>query len=612
MDVFGSGARKGGGEAHADRAGRAGTGRLRRLLRRVSARGMDRLAGPDSTSGSALLPLRRAALLAKEGAVLGVRARMVTALHGRGIVALLRALASGSQNPSLIYRIHARNAPDRVALIEGARVLTWGALDARIDRLARALRALGVTPGASVILMMHNRIEFVEASAAVARLGGSAVSVSWRSTPDELAYLANDSGAVAIVTETHFVPTLERAAPELAPALRARVIAVSPEGEAAVANGASLQVHPYEAMLDEAGEGAVTPPPDDETAVVIYTSGTTGKPKGAVRKFPKDTLLAAFRFINHTPLRADDVHLVASPLYHATAFGFLAFSLLLGNTAVILPEFKPELFVRAASAHRVTTTAVVPTMLQRILDLPDEAGVDRALASLRVVFTGGAPLPGPLGTTFMDRFGDVLFNFYGATETGLVTLASPDDLRAAPSTIGPALPGNAIRLVDERGVDVAAGEVGELYARNAFLIAGYQGNEDATRASTLDGYFSVGDLARCDAEGRYFIEGRKRDMIISGGTNVYPAEIEAVLERHPDVQEVAVVGLPDREWGEKVTAFVVARPGRNLEGRALADFARASLSGPKIPRGFVFLDELPRNATGKVLKRDLRERGAGA
>ncbi len=522
-----------------------------------------------------------------------------------GVVELLKVFTSGSQNPSKIYRVHARNSPSKPALVWRGRTLTWAELDDRIERLSAGLARRGIGPKQSIVVMMRNRPEHVELGAAAARGGAAAVSISWRSTAKELVYLANHSGARGIVTEPELLPVIEEASPELSESFLANVLVAGSDAS----TSSKLQTTPLDALLEErAPRAASDDGDDDDAAVIIYTSGTTGKPKGAVRKFPKDTMQAAMRFINETPMRVDDVHLVACPLYHSTAFGFLSLSHVLGSTAVLMDEFKPEPFLDLVQRHGVSTTAVVPTMLHRVLELPEETRLRYDTRTLRVVFSGGAPLPAPVAIEFMDVFGDILYNFYGATETGLVTLAKPEDLRAAPGTIGRAVPGNEIRLLDDQGRDVRLGEVGELYVRNKLLVAGYHRDEQATKASMLDGFFSVGDLARRDREGRYFIEGRKRDMVISGGVNVYPAEVEAVLEQHPDVREVAVVGVPDREWGERVRAFVVPRSGVRIDEGALKAFARARLGGPKVPRDFVVLDALPRNPTGKVLKRELRER----
>jgi fatty-acyl-CoA synthase len=287
----------------------------------------------------------------------------------------------------------------------------------------------------------------------------------------------------------------------------------------------------------------------------------------------------------------------------------MSLSAILGQTVVLMDEFKPEPFLELIDRHAVTTTAVVPTMLHRVLSLPLATRKKYDARTLRAVFSGGAPLPAPLATDFMDAYGDVLFNFYGSTETGLVTLAKPADLRAAPGTIGKALPGNEILLLGEDRREVKAGEVGELYVKNKMLVAGYHNDEAATEQSMIDGFFSVGDLARRDASGHFFIEGRKRDMVISGGVNVYPAEVEGVLEQHPDVAEVAVIGVPDNEWGERVRAFVVKKHGSNLDEGMLKVFVRERLAGPKVPRDYVFIEHLPRNPTGKVLKRELRGMG---
>lgn len=540
----------------------------------------------------------------RTSARLSQQSGMLWSLTKPGVVELARVLASGSQNPSLIYRVNARNAPNKPAIIWRDRTTTWAELDGRIDRLSAGLGRRGIGRKASVILMMRNRQEFVEVGAAAARGGAAAVSISWRSTAKELAYLATHSGARGIVTEPELVPIIEQAKDDLPAHFLDNVLVAGGTTSTGVIRTTALDELYAEPAPKDNGIGTAN---DEDAAVVIYTSGTTGKPKGAVRKFPKDTMQAAFRFINETPMRVDDVHLVTCPLYHSTAYGFMSLSAILGQTVVLMDEFKPEAFLELVDRHAVTTTAIVPTMLHRVLDLPLETRKRYDARTLRAVFSGGAPLPAPLAIDFMDAFGDVLFNFYGATETGLVTLAKPADLRAAPGTIGKALPGNDIRLIGENGKDVKPGEVGELYVKNKMLVSGYHNDAEATKSSMIDGYFSVGDLARRDVSGHFFIEGRKRDMVISGGVNVYPAEVEGVLEQHPEIAEVAVVGVPDREWGERVRAFVVKKSGSDLDEGALKLFARERLAGPKVPRDFVFVDALPRNPTGKVLKRELRE-----
>jgi fatty-acyl-CoA synthase len=529
-----------------------------------------------------------------------------------GLRAVLATLGGPSPGPSQVYEFHAKNSPDKVALqwveTDGAadgpvHRMTYAQLNERMNRAGSALQRRGVGRGASVVLMMRNRPEFLEVQAAAGRIGAAAVSVSWRSTASELAFVANDSGAKAVVFDHDLWPVIDEA--------RRTIGTIAAEGYVAVGgSGVSLRgCDRYEEDFLTAAEPAPREMAPGDGAVVVYTSGTTGKPKGAVRKFPKEALYAVLDFIAETPMRADDVHFVACPLYHATAFGFASMTGVLGGCCVLAGEFRPQAFLDYVERLGVTTTAVVPTMLHRVLALGPAVLAAHDTRSLRLIMSGGAPLPGPLALRTMDQFGDVLFNFYGATETGLVTLAKPADLRAAPGTIGKPLPGNEIRLLDDAGREVPPGDVGELYVRNRLLLAGYHGNPEATRASMRDGFFSVGDLARRTPDGRYFIEGRKRDMIISGGVNVYPAEVEAVLEAHADIAEAAVVGVDDAEWGERVRAFVVRRPSSHLDEAAVTAWCRQKLAGPKLPRDVVFVDALPRNPTGKVLKRELRARG---
>jgi len=246
-------------------------------------------------------------------------------------------------------------------------------------------------------------------------------------------------------------------------------------------------------------------------------------------------------------------------------------------------------------------------MLIRISNLPDETLAKYDTRSLRWVMSGAAPLTTEAARRFMDKFGPILWNFYGATETGLVTLAGPGDHVSRPGTIGKAMRGNSIRLLDDAGHEVKQGEIGELYACNSTMIAGYHRNEEATRSSQRDGHFSVGDMGRVDADGYYYLESRKHDMVISGGVNIYPREIEDHLHTHPAILDAAVVGVPDPEWGESLRAFVVLRQGQQASEAEVIEYCRRGLADYKRPRKVIFVDELPRNPTGKILKRELRD-----
>lgn len=512
-----------------------------------------------------------------------------------GLVELLRTAARGVTGPSAIFRVHGAAHPDRPAFQFDGRTLSYGEVDERIDRLATGLRQRGLGSGDTAVSVVRNRPEAVELSAAMSRLGGSTVAVSWRSTATELAYVAQHSGAKAIFFEADLWPVIEAAHRQLKSVSASALFPVGGEipGQTSI-----------ETLLQSKPDRHFDP---REGAVIIYTSGTTGRPKGAVRRFGIGQIKGFFAFICETPMRVDDRHLSVCPMYHSTGLGFVGMTLMLGGTVVIQREFDPEQFLATVERERITTTAIVPTMLYRLMALPDDVLHRYDLRSLRAVFCGGAQLPGPLALQALDRLGPVLYNFYGATETGLVTLATPHDLRAAPGTIGHPLPGTEILLLDEQGQPVRQGEVGELYARNAMLVEGYYADEASTRASMHDGFFSVGDLARQDETGRYFIVGRKRDMVISGGVNIYPAEIETVIESHPAVAQAAVIGLPDPEWGEKLRAFVVPKHGQSITGETLRNFCRERLAGPKVPREWVFVDALPSNPTGKILKRELKE-----
>lgn len=508
----------------------------------------------------------------------------------------VQLLSRGQAGLSTAFRLRALTDGDRPALVSGGQTFTFAEVDARADRVCAGLAALGLARRDAVALVMRNRHEFFELEVATARLGGSAVSLSWRATAAELRYMLEHSGARAICFEASLWPVIEEAIAGNPKLPRARCIALDDPGDAA------RGLTPYASLLEarpdpEAVDG------QDDGAVVIYTSGTTGKPKGAVRKFGLGQVLGLVAFLDRVPFTRADRHLCVCPLYHSTALGFAGLTLMVGGCVVIEQHFDPIEVMKCIERERITTAALVPTLLHRWMSLDDAALAAFSTRSLRAVISVGAQLPAPLSRRVRATLGPVLYNLYGATETGLVSVATPDDLAGDPSSVGRPLHGVEVRLVDESGELVADRAVGELYARSAMLVAGYHADAAATSASMREGFFSVGDLARRDAEGRLSIVGRRRDMVISGGVNLYPVEIEAVIDAHPSVAQSAVIGVPDPEWGERLRAFVVLRGP--CDAAALEAHCRATLSGAKVPREWVFLAALPSNATGKVLKRAL-------
>jgi acyl-CoA synthetase (AMP-forming)/AMP-acid ligase II len=338
-------------------------------------------------------------------------------------------------------------------------------------------------------------------------------------------------------------------------------------------------------------------------ASMIYTSGTTGNPKGAWRPHGVD-IANVLQVIATFELTQSDVHLMCGPGYHSGVAFFSALHQILGSTVVLQPKFEAEQALDEIERHRATTTFMAPTLLKRLVDA--QAGRPRDLSSLRAVILGAAPCPFALKVRAEEVFGKVLWEFYGATETGINTVLRPEDQLRKPGSCGTALPGQEIRLLRSDGAEAAIGEPGELMVRSSWL-AEYFNRPDATNESLREGFFSVGDIAYRDDEGYYFICDRKIDMIISGGVNVYPAEVEAVLHSHPAVMDAAVIGVPDEEWGEAVKAVIQVRPETTLTADDLNAFCASRLAGHKKPRSYDFVGELPRDAAGKLLKRKLRE-----
>jgi fatty-acyl-CoA synthase len=514
----------------------------------------------------------------------------------------LRAASQTKLGPHVAVMYHAAAHPDKEALVEyradgTVRRMTWGELDATINRVAHALAQRGVRGGGRVALMLPNGAEFLIAQQALARLGATAVQIGYRLKAGEIAYILENARPVATILHGDFIAQMRDA--------RAQAKQTDPM---IVVDGKSGDGDDWDRAL---AAGSPEMPPrvtsGDGGGVIVYTSGTTGKPKGAQRAWKKTGFESVADMIYQVGMTAHDRHLVTCPLYHSAAPAFVAIMSALGATVVLQNHFDPEACLQIISRERITCTLMVPTMFIRLCSLPPEVLAKYDTSSLRWVMSGAAPLTTEAARRFMAQFGPILWNFYGSTETGLVTLAGPGDHLTRPGTIGKKMRGNQIRLLDERGHDVPVGQVGELYARNSTLISGYHGNEQATKDSQRDGFFSVGDVARIDADGYYYLESRKHDMVISGGVNIYPREIEDHLSTHPAILEAAVIGVPDAEWGETLRAFVVLRPGERVSEGDVIDYCRRELADFKRPRKVTFLAELPRNPTGKILKRELRE-----
>jgi fatty-acyl-CoA synthase/long-chain acyl-CoA synthetase len=428
-------------------------------------------------------------------------------------------------------------------------------------------------------------------------VGATAVPLNYRLTPEETAYIVDDCDAVLVYVDAEHAETFAR--------VRASIPRVR---EIVVFGGA-----PPPGMLDgdrlvaEASDAEPPAAPLDHPATMLYTSGTTGRPKGAVRQ-PLDPA-AILPLLRHIAFEESDVYLTTGPLYHSGPGGFLQVAHLLGNTAILQRRFDAEDWLRLVQTYRVSMTFSAPTPIRLVVNLPAEVKARYDRSSMKRMIANAAPWSFALKEQYLAEFPeDSLWEVYGSTELGVDTVLAPRDQRRKPGSCGQAAPGVEIRLVDVDGNEVTAPRTpGEVFVRSANNFTTYHKAPDKLAANRRGDFLSVGDIAYRDEEGFYYICDRKSDMIISGGMNVYPAEIEAALERHPAVLEVAVFGIPSDEWGESVHAVVVARPGTPLAAGELASFAREHLAAYKVPRSVTFADELPKTGSGKILKRALRE-----
>jgi acyl-CoA synthetase (AMP-forming)/AMP-acid ligase II len=491
---------------------------------------------------------------------------------------------------------HAQVHPDTPALIEDGRRLTWRDYVEARNRLAHALGDLGLARGEHVVLYAHNSLEVLLASAAARALGLIPVPMNHRLTAEEVAYILDDSDAVAVFASDAFVPMLER------------VRAQAPKVRHVVLLGAERR--PWAHHLGDlmaAGRPAPVAAAEGLGGSMIYTAGTTGKPKGALRR-ASDPAAVLPRVTALNCVAPDDVHLVAGPLYHSAPSGFALYAHMLGQTVVVMRKFDAEEALRTIERHRCTTTFMAPTLLKRLVDLPADTRARYDVSSMRSIVMAAAPCPMRVKEEILAWFGPVLYEFYGSTELGVNTVLAPQDMLRKPHSCGRAAPGVELAVLDDDGRPLPAGQPGELHVRrDPGMFEGYYKKAAATRETARGDWLSVGDVAWIDDEGFVYICDRKRDMIISGGVNIYPAEIEDVLHRHPAIEDAAVFGVPDTEWGERVHAAVQPRAGAALTATDVIDFCRRHLADYKTPREVTFHDDFPRDTAGKLVKRLLRE-----
>jgi long-chain acyl-CoA synthetase len=493
---------------------------------------------------------------------------------------------------------HAQAFGDKPALIMGDAQLSYAALDARVNRLAHALRRAGVGVGGTVGAALHNGFEWYELLNAVGKLGAQLVPIGYRLKGPEIAYMMADSGARVLVAATDLAGEVDRALSEQTLAERALWV---------VGTARPWRGRAYEDVLaDEAADA----PRDGFTGggfnTMIYTSGTTGRPKGIERaQDPANAHRTLLGIANLWGFTADDVHLVAGPLYHTGPSSYGQVHLLVGATVVVMPHYDAAEALRLIARHRVSDSFMVPTHFSRILMLDPAVRQRHDLSSVKLIMHSAAPCPPHVKRGIMEVFPPAtVTEFYGASEAGFSRITAEEWLRK-PGSVGRCWPGAELRILAEDGRTLPAGEIGLIYVRSARMDFSYRGAEDKTRQAFRDGFFTAGDLGYLDADGYLYIADRRTDLIISGGANIYPAEVEAVILQHPAVADAAVIGVPDAEMGKSVLAVVELRSGEQATAEELIAFTRRDLAHYKCPRRIEFVAELPREPQGKVRKHAL-------
>ncbi|MEB3979705.1 acyl-CoA synthetase [Mycobacterium sp. 663a-19] len=481
----------------------------------------------------------------------------------------------------------ARRCGTAVAITDDAGDVTFDELNQRVNALSRAWSELGIGPGTVVAALCRDHRGIITVLAAANKVGAQLLLLNTGFAKPQLADVARREGVSVLVHDHEFTDLLD---------------AIDPSVPRFVSDPGPTPATDAIEQLIRTTSGAPVRAPAKPGGLTLLTSGTSGTPKGAPRG--KTSPLFSAQLLDRVPRRRDQVCLLGAPIFHGTGLGQAVLSLALGNRLVLRRRFDPEATLKAIAEYRCDVVVLVPTMLQRILALPAEVLDAYDTSSLRIVYVSGSAMAPDLVTRTLERFGPVLYNQYGSTELAVISVAKPDDLAHNPATVGKAPVGCRIALYDDNGTPITTpGTIGRIFAGSTVSFGGYT---DGRKKEVIDGLLSSGDVGHLDETGRLYVDGRDDDMIISGGENVYPLEVENLICGHPDVDEAAVIGVADAEFGQRLKAFVVLADGSVLDAEAVKDHVRANLARYKVPREVEFIDALPRNATGKVVRSRLQ------
>jgi len=495
----------------------------------------------------------------------------------------------------MLPSLNARRHPDRAACIDEEGEFSFQELDDTSHAVANGLLEMGVKGGDGVAILARNHRWFLIANYGAARVGARIILLNSEFSGPQIKEVSEREGAKVIIYDDEYTKAVSKAEPELG---KLRALGTNPDSDEHSASDDETL-----AELIERSSKDPAPKAGKHASIIILTSGTTGTPKGANRSTPP-TLAPVGGILSHVPFKADEVTSLPAPMFHALGYLHATLATFLGSTLVLRRKFKPPLVLEDLEKHKATAMVVVPVMLSRLLDAIEKMDKKPDLSSLRIIFVSGSQLGAELASRALKDFGPVIYNMYGSTEIAFATIAGPKDLAFNPATVGPTVKGVKIKILDDNGNEVPQGDVGRIFVGNAFPFEGYTGGGGK---QIIDGLLSSGDVGYFDEHGLLYVSGRDDEMIVSGGENVFPAEVEDLISGHPDVVEATAIGVEDKEYGHRLRAFVVKKYEADVDEDAIKHYVREHLARYKVPREVIFLEELPRNPTGKILKRELRE-----